>query len=99
MTNVRNTVLYTGFTNNLIRRVDQHKNKYYPNSFSAAYNVNKLVYYEVYQYVYDAMARERQIKAGSRRKKIKLIESINPGWRDLSNDIPFGVITAGQPSQ
>ena len=82
MTNLYNTVLYTGITNNLKRRVYQHKMKLVK-GFTFKYNIRKLVYYEVYDDAYNAIKREKQIKAGSRLKKINLIESINPEWKDL----------------
>ena len=83
ITNHNNTVLYTGVTSDLQERISQHKQKRYPDSFSARYNLNKLVYFEAFQMIEDAITREKQIKAGSRAKKVKLIESINPGWEDL----------------
>ncbi|MFP9118618.1 GIY-YIG nuclease family protein [Flavobacterium sp. RNTU_13] len=83
ITNHNNTVLYTGVTSDLHERISQHKQKRYPDSFSARYNLNKLVYFEAFQMIEDAITREKQIKAGSRAKKVKLIESINPGWEDL----------------
>ena len=86
LTNFTNHVLYTGMTNNLKRRVFEHKNKMY-RGFTSHYNVTKLVYYEIYGDPYNAILREKQIKAGSRRKKIKLIETINPGWADLSENL------------
>jgi len=70
-------------TNNLNVRIWQHKTKLNPKSFCARYNVNKLVYYENYQYVMDAIRREKQIKAGSRRKKEQLIQRENPNYDDL----------------
>ena len=82
LTNSRNTVLYTGVTNDLKRRVYEHRNKVVP-GFTAKYNVKKLVYYEVYDDPQYAIAREKQIKSGSRKKKLDLISSFNPGWRDL----------------
>lgn len=82
LTNRHNTVLYTGVTSDLYNRVLEHRSKVYP-GFTARYNVNKLVYYEQYGYVYDAIEREKQIKAGSRKKKIDLINSLNPLWEDL----------------
>ena len=82
MTNRVNEVIYTGVTNDLRRRVYQHKNKLI-SGFTSRYSVNKLVYYELCRDAYHAIAREKQIKGGSRRKKIDLIESINPGWKDL----------------
>ena len=83
MTNYKNTVLYTGVCNNIERRVYEHKNHIDPNSFTAKYEVNKLVYYESYNDVNDAIAREKQIKSGSRKSKIRLIEKENKEWKDL----------------
>ena len=83
MTNQLNTVLYTGVTSELEYRCMQHRNKNYPDSFTAKYNVNKLVYYERFGNPADAIAREKQIKGGSRKKKINLIEGVNPKWNDL----------------
>lgn len=82
MTNVHNTVLYTGITNNLQRRVLEHKSGW-GSRFTKRYSVTKLVYFECGNDVRTAIAREKQIKAGSRKKKIDLIESINPEWKDL----------------
>ncbi len=82
MTNKYNTVLYTGITNNLVRRVWEHKQGV-AKGFAKKYNVVKLAYYETLEDVNDAIAREKKIKGGSRRKKIELVESMNPGWRDL----------------
>ena len=75
--------LYVGVTNDLLERVWQHKEKYNPESFTARYNVNKLVYYEIHEDIYEAIVREKQIKNLVRRKKIKLIEELNPEWKDL----------------
>ena len=86
-TNKRNTVLYTGVTSKLLERIQQHKEKQDKKSFTAKYNVDKLVYYEEYNDVNNAIAREKQIKAGSRKKKIELIESVNPEWKDLTKEI------------
>jgi putative endonuclease len=86
MTNKYNTVLYTGVTNDLKRRVFEHKNKFVP-GFTSHYNVNKLVWYEVSEEAYSAISREKQIKGGSRQKKIDLIDSLNPKWNDLYEDI------------
>ena len=74
--------MYTGITNNLDRRIYEHKNKLLK-GFTSKYNINKLVYYEVYDNVTDAISREKQIKAGSRQKKIDLIKNENFGFRDL----------------
>jgi len=86
MTNKHNTVLYVGVTNDLKRRVHQHKAKR-AESFTKKYNVDKLVYYETCKDVKAAIAREKQLKGGSREKKIHLIESCNPEWQDLYDEI------------
>lgn len=83
MTNPLNTVLYTGVTSKLKERIWQHKTKHFQTSFTARYKINKLVYFEEYNDIRDAIDREKQIKAGSRKKKIALIESSNPEWNDL----------------
>jgi len=82
MTNYTKTVIYTGVTNDLNRRVWEHKNKI-GSSFTKKYNINRLIYYEDFGQICDAIAAEKKIKAGSRAKKIQLIESINPKWQDL----------------
>jgi len=82
MTNKKNTVLYTGVTRDLRRRVCEHKTKVIK-GFTKKYNIDKLVYYEVSQNVESAIFREKQIKGGSRSKKIKLISNMNPTWDDL----------------
>jgi putative endonuclease len=84
ITNNNNSVLYTGVTSDLKRRVLKHKSKTYKKSFSARYNVHKLVYYEHLDTIGEAILREKQIKAGSRKKKIEMINSMNPKWEDLS---------------
>ena len=81
--NKRNGTLYTGVTSNLKQRIYEHKTKVHEDSFTAKYRVDKLGYYEEYATINDAIAREKQIKAGSRAKKLKLIEGINPDWEDL----------------
>jgi len=86
MTNAHNTVLYTGVTNNLARRVYEHKNGL-GSVFVKKYNVHKLVYYEQGNDVNAAIAREKQIKGGSRQKKIDLINKMNPAWKDLYEEI------------
>ena len=83
MTNQRNTVLYIGITNDLFRRVNEHKNKAVK-GFTKKYNIDKLVHYEAYNTPREAILREKQIKAGSRQKKIDLIKKDNPDFRDLS---------------
>lgn len=82
LTNKHHTVLYTGITSDLYGRVYEHRQKVYP-GFTAKYCVNKLVYFEQFGNVYDAIDREKQIKGGSRQKKIDLINSKNPNWEDL----------------
>lgn len=84
MTNISRT-LYTGVTNNLHRRVYEHKQKLIK-GFTSKYNITKLVYYEEYNDINDAIRREKQIKGWSRKKKIELIESFNPEWKDLSEE-------------
>ena len=79
----RSHVLYTGATGHLVRRVFQHKNKLVP-GFTSRYNLTRLAYYEPFVYPDAAIAREKEIKGWGRSKKIRLIESINPLWRDLS---------------
>ena len=85
MSNVRRTALYTGVTNNLLRRVSQHRNG--EGGFTAKYHCDQLVFYEVYQDSYNAIAREKQIKAGPRVSKIKSINSMSPDWRDLYEEL------------
>ena len=87
ITNKYNTTLYIGVTSNLPKRILEHIDKRYEKSFSARYNLNKLVYYEPFQMIGDAIAREKQLKAGTRDAKIKLIISINPLWKDLFTEI------------
>jgi len=86
LTNRGNTVLYTGVTGDLKSRVYQHREKLV-NGFSSRYNVNKLVFYEATDDVNAAIAREKQIKAGSRQKKTDLINGMNPEWEDLYDDL------------
>lgn len=86
MTNKMNTVLYTGVTNHIQRRVYEHKRKLIK-GFTKRYNVTKLVYYEVFEDPYNAIAREKQIKGGPRQKKINLISSVNPHWKDLYDEL------------
>ncbi len=85
VTNKTNTVLYTGFTGNLARRIGQHKEKVFE-GFTKRYNATRLVYFESFPTALEAIAREKQIKAGSRQRKIDLIEGMNPKWKDLFED-------------
>ncbi len=85
-TNFTNTVLYTGVTNHLPRRISEHK-LHYGSVFTRKYRINKLVYYEEYTDIREAIKREKQLKSGSRKKKLNLIDSINPSYEDLSTNI------------
>ena len=86
LTNAWNTVLYTGVTSDLKARIYQHREKLLP-GFTNRYNVWKLIYYEIGYDAAGAIAREKQIKAGSRQKKIELIERSNPEWRDVYEEL------------
>jgi putative endonuclease len=86
LANKRNGTLYTGVTSNLIRRVYEHKNNFV-DGFAEKYGVHMLVYYEVCEDITVAIAREKQIKGGSRKKKLALIEGMNPDWQDLYDGI------------
>jgi len=86
MTNKRNTVLYVGVTNDLIRRIYEHKGKL-ADGFTKKYNIVKLVYYEVCEDIESAILRDKQVKAGSRQKKIQLVNSMNSEWRDLYEEL------------
>ena len=83
MTNKNKTVLYVGATNDIERRINEHKHRIYPNAFTKRYNCDILVYFEEFDEVKDAFAREKQLKAGSRKKKLQLISGLNPNWNDL----------------
>ncbi len=85
LTNKWNTVLYTGVTGDLESRIYAHKTKMIP-GFTARYNCTKLVYYSETNDVYEAIQEEKRIKGGSRKKKIELIEGMNPKWEDLAKD-------------
>ena len=85
MTNKFNQVLYTGVTSNVFKRVNEHKEKLI-NGFTSRYNITKHVYYEEFETMPEAIAREKQIKGGSRQKKIDLIASKNPEWKDLYDE-------------
>ena len=86
LTNQRHTVLYTGVTSDLLRRIFEHREKRTP-GFASRYNVDKLVYYQVTEDAAAAITREKQIKAGSRQKKIELVNRMNPEWRDLYEEL------------
>jgi putative endonuclease len=84
MTNAHHTVLYTGVTNDLQRRVVEHREG--KRGFTKKYNVSKLVYFECGDDIHAALNREKQIKAGSRRKKLELVNGLNPEWKDLFDE-------------
>ena len=86
LSNNHNTTLYIGVTNDLIRRVFEHKEKF-NSGFSKKYNLTKLVYYEIYSNIEQAILREKQLKGGSRQKKIDLVDKFNPTWNDLYEQI------------
>ena len=86
ITNIANTVLYIGVTSNLPKRIFEHKNKLI-DGFSKNYNLNKLVYFEISDSILSAIQREKYLKGKNRRFKINLIETMNPKWKDLYNDI------------
>ena len=87
LSNTTNSTVYVGVTNNLLKRVYEHKNKLDPNSFTARYHIHKLVYYETTSDVYSAIEREKQIKSWSRSRKNQLVDSINPRWEDLYGNL------------
>ncbi|WAC02267.1 GIY-YIG nuclease family protein [Lacinutrix neustonica] len=84
MANKNNTTIYVGVSSYLVKRVYQHKNKIYK-GFTSRYNCDKLVYFEAYDSIVEAIAREKQIKKGNRKNKEKLIATMNPEWNDLSD--------------
>ena len=83
LSNNLNTLVYTGVTRDLVRRVYEHKHHMDPNSYTAKYSIHKLVYYDCTNDVNVALQREKQIKGWNRKKKNQLIESMNPSWQDL----------------
>ena len=87
VTNKNNTVIYIGVTSALRARIWEHKTKFYPKSFTAKYNCDKIVWYESFPRIEEAIEREKQLKSGSRKKKEELINKINPGWKDLWNEV------------
>jgi len=87
VTNDKHNVLYTGMTNDLKRRIYEHKNGTNRDRFATKYRTNMLMYYEIFDTADQAIRREKQIKAGPKQKKIDLINSINPQWRDLYEDV------------
>ncbi|MEQ9297859.1 MAG: GIY-YIG nuclease family protein [Cyclobacteriaceae bacterium] len=87
LTSKRNSTLYIGVTSDLLSRMVEHREKKYPKSFSARYNLNKLVYYQAFHSIEEAIDREKQLKAGSRKKKMDLINGLNPDWNDLFDEV------------
>ena len=87
LTNDNNTTLYVGMTNDLPTRLWEHRTKQYPTSFTARYNLSKLVYYEEFDTVDEALDRESFIKGKSRKWKEELISSMNKDWKDLSGEL------------
>lgn len=87
LTNHTHTVLYVGVTSKIESRLIEHREKFYAQSFTAKYNVSKLVYYQAFSSIEEAIAEEKRIKGGSRAKKIRLIISMNPDWKDLSEEL------------
>ncbi len=87
LTNKNHSVIYVGVTSDLGKRVIQHKTGFYKNAFTSRYNVTELVYFEEFERIEEAIRREKQLKAGSREKKINLISRFNPQWEDLLTKI------------
>jgi putative endonuclease len=92
VTNKKDGTLYTGVTSNLVQRIYQHKAKIIK-GFTKKYNCEHLVYYEIFDDMNYAITREKQIKGGSRADKIRMIEEINPEWRDLYHDVVGGEVS------
>ena len=88
LSNKNHTVLYVGVTSNLPKRMDEHRTGKYKTSFTHRYNVTELMYFEEFSSIVDAITREKQLKAGSRQKKIDLINGLYPEWKDLSEELP-----------
>ena len=89
MCSVNHSTLYTGVTSNIASRVYEHKNKIHPTSFTAKYNCVKLVYHRRFELIVEAIAEEKRIKGGNRKKKEDLIITMNPEWKDLYDDIKY----------
>ena len=87
MSNHNNTTLYIGVTSDLVSRIKEHKSNKYPESFTARYKLRKLVYYEIFHDIEEVIDREKQLKAGSRKKKLDLIDNLNPERKDLWSEI------------
>ena len=89
VTNEHHTTLYTGVTGDLYSRIVEHREKEFPKSFTARYNLTKLVYYETFYSIEEAIEREKQLKSGSRKAKEKLINEFNPDWKDLFDVVKY----------
>ena len=87
LTNNNNTTLYISVTSDLYSRIIEHKEGKYSNSFTSRYNLTKIIYYESFHSIEEAIAREKQLKGGSRQKKLDLINTTNPNWNDLFDEI------------
>ena len=87
LTNKNNTVIYVGVTSLLRARIWEHKSKFYPKSFAAKYNCDKIIWYECFSSIEEAIDREKQLKGGSKKKKENLIIEKNPDWKDLWEEI------------
>ena len=86
MANLKNTAIYAGVTADLLKRVQQHKDKTNPDSHTAKYNITKLVYYRGFQHIEEAIAEEKRIKGLTRKKKFLLVSSMNPEWKNLTDE-------------
>jgi len=89
MCSLNHSTLYVGLTSNIASRVYEHKQKIYPKSFTSKYNCIQLVYYQRFELTIDAIAEEKRIKGGSRKKKEELINSMNKDWKDLYDEIKY----------
>jgi len=87
LTNISNDVLYVGVTSDLQKRMIEHKEKKYPESFTSKYNIHKLVYYNFFPTIEEAIVEEKRIKGGNRKQKIELINAMNMQWRDLWEEV------------
>ena len=94
LTNWNNKVLYIGVTNDILRRTNEHKLKLV-DGFTKKYNLNKLIYFEEFSYIKDAITAEKRMKGWLRIKKVRLIESKNPKWEDLSDKLELFTATGG----
>ena len=89
VTNIHHSTLYLGVTSDLHSRIIEHKEKFFPKSFTARYNLHVLVYYELFHTIEEAIEREKQLKGGSRKAKEQLINEFNPAWKDLFDVVKY----------